>query len=136
LFRILVTWSAIEQYVKVTKMTPKELDDLLTSAQHRDCLGAIRKADEGGRFFVAVGDRTTDKRLAREVAACIDGRRDSVVPVVKAVRHAFAHGDLAPGANSAKPGVAQKVAAVACPLLLTAVNKDFTRRVLEVAKGG
>jgi hypothetical protein len=127
LFRIFVTWSCLEQYLKV--LGAKDGDALLESGERQACLAAIRAADTGGNFVNGVCDRTRDLKLVRVVKLCINGTEDRIVPVVRAVRHSFAHGDLAPGANRAKPGVAQAMAKSVCPILLEAIDRDFTRRV-------
>ncbi|MGA2381910.1 MAG: hypothetical protein ABSG61_00590 [Gemmatimonadales bacterium] len=131
LFHILVTWSVVEQYMKITHMTESQVEHLLLRDQQRECLAAIRAADTGANFFNAVADRTRDRLLASKVNACVGGTCDEVLPLVKAVRHAFAHGDLAPGANSARPGVSQKLARTVCTLLLSAIDADFTLRIRE-----
>ena len=129
LFRILLTCSAVEQYQKITALGWPQTEELLSFAQRQECLAAVRKADREGKFFAAVQERTARRGLATTVQECISGHRNEVTPLIRAVRHAFAHGDLAPGANSAAPGVAQKLAKTACPLLLNAIEADFERRI-------
>lgn len=131
LFRHLVTCSAAEQYSKILgrKGNLAFLDDLVSLETRSACIGAFVSADPGRLFFRAVCDRITDQSLASSVDAALDGESRQLSPLVRAVRHAFAHGDLAPGANGAKPGVAQKFAATICPVILQALDADFTRRV-------
>ena len=128
LFRILLAFSAAEQYKTITKLSWPQLEALLSPVSRDKCLGEVRKVDVKGRFFDAVCTRTTDHKLSDVVRGCIAGNRKELLPLIRAVRHAFAHGDLAPGANSAAPGVAQKFAKLACPLLLASIELDFNSR--------
>lgn len=128
LFRILLVFSAAEQYQTITKLDWSRLETLLLPVERDECLDELRRVDANGRFFDAVCTRTTDSKLSDVVRECIAGTRKELLPVVRAVRHAFAHGDLAPGANSAAPGVAQKLARLACPLILKSIELDFYSR--------
>ena len=130
LFRILLTCSAVEQYMTISALQWHQIEALLPDDRRLACLTAVRGVDREGRFFAAVRQRTRHQELARTIEECMNGQRNEVLPIVRAVRHGFAHGDLAPGANAAAPGVAQKLARFACPLLLGAIEQDFKRRVL------
>lgn len=136
LFRHLITCSAAEQYAKILgdkKPTLLvSLDKVMSHDVRLECIKAAITADPDGRFFEAVRDRIADPGLAIKVEASLEGRSDQISPLVRAVRHAFAHGDLAPGANSAKPGVAQKFTNVVCPAILDALDADFTVKVGSV----
>lgn len=129
LFRIVVTWSAFEQYLKVTGITYADAEDLFTETERQHCRRRIIEADREGKFFQAVSERTTGSRLRQALTDCVAGQVDHIVPFLQSVRHSFVHGDLAPGANGAYPGVAQKLAKEACPLVLKAIERDFDRRV-------
>ena len=90
---------------------------------------SVLNADVDLKFFGAVHDRTTNKNVKEALSACMLRQVDHVIPLMQATRHVFIHGDLAPGANSARPGVAQKLAKVGCPLFLKSIQRDFDARV-------
>ena len=55
LFRIVVTWSVVEQYRKITGL--EDIDGLISESDRRRCIQTVARADPGGTFFVAVCER-------------------------------------------------------------------------------
>ncbi len=131
LFRHLVTCSAAEQYSKILGMKGDltYLDAIIALEVKQQCIRNAITADKGGMFFLAVRERITDAKLVAAVTRVLDGKSDLLSPLVRAVRHAFAHGDLAPGAKGAKPGVAQKFTSCVSPAILDSIDVHFTERV-------
>lgn len=131
LFRHLMTCSAAEQYSKILgkKGDLTYLDAIISREVRQRCIDTALTADRGGMFFLAVRERITDPKLVVAVATVVEGKSDLLSPLIRAVRHAFAHGDLAPGAKGAKPGVAQKFTLDISPAMLDAIDADFTARV-------
>lgn len=131
LFRHLITCSAAEQYSKILGMKGDLtfLDALIALEVRKECIDTAITADKGDMFFLAVRERITDPKLVLAVEKIVDGKSDLLSPLIRAVRHAFAHGDLAPGAKGAKPGVAQKFTSCVSPAILDALDRNFTERV-------
>ena len=131
LFRHLMTCSAAEQYSKILgkKGDLTYLDAIISREVRQRCIDTALTADRGGDAFLAVRERITDPKLVVAVATVVEGKSDLLSPLIRAVRHAFAHGDLAPGAKGAKPGVAQKFTLDISPAMLDAIDADFTARV-------
>lgn len=131
LLRILLTCSAAEQYAKITQSAKdlSALEKMISNEDRENCIKQITEFDADSLFFTAVCERTKDPRLADAVRKSLSGELRSLMPLVRSIRHAFAHGDLAPGANGARPGVAQKFAKLVCPVMMEAMDSDFSQRV-------
>ena len=131
LLRVFVTWSAVEQYLTVTNQKKRE-DELLDPDENSRLVDRIRNIDAQGVLFCAVASRTTGRNLRCDVESYLNGDSVSVFVLVRALRNVFVHGDLAPGSNSASPGIAHRIADAICPAILAAIYRDFSSRVEDV----
>ncbi len=128
--RAFLIYSAVEKYAKLSGDSPETLlDTAAGTAVFNKCFD--RELAWEGLHLIRT--RTTGARVRAELQLILDRKSTSVSAVLKAWRHAFVHGDLAPGASDQKPGVldalARRAKATILPYALLRLDEDLTQRV-------
>jgi hypothetical protein len=128
--RAFLIYSAVEKYTKLSGASSKSLLDTAAGSEVFNRCFDRQLAWDGLRL---IRSRTTGERVRSSLDQILQGQSTSVSAVLQAWRHAFVHGDLAPGASAEKRGVldslARRAKATILPYALRRLDEDLTQRV-------
>lgn len=128
LFKILLTWSAFERFLKITGKSQSACTALLAPYDPDAAIEKIRAIDKGGKFYLFLAGEV-NARHQQELLKYFQGKPFNVTYLASAVRHIFAHGSLTAHANKTNPGTIKQIANVLRDFLLLVLDAEFTKHV-------
>lgn len=129
LFKLLMTWSAFEFFLKSVRIDKRNAGQLLGEPERSALMVSIRAADPNCRILQFVRERTANRSFCRELDLCIANQPFDPLCIVPSIRHLFAHGELA---SSSGAGEGQRMSALCGVLtegIFLAIDREFERRV-------
>lgn len=140
LVRLLLTWSAFEYLLLSIGVPKKSASSLLSPEEHQAIISELRSFGGHGSLFNAV-KVCVERRYRSEIEKFLGGQPCDALMLAAAIRHAFAHGHLAPSAGGTDADVTNKVCVVLSKYLFRLMDTEFSRRIESgggalVASGG
>jgi hypothetical protein len=128
LFRLFLTWSAFEQYLKALQWKQADCTRLITRYVTSDVIAQIRTIDSQNRFYHLVISKANKDHVV-ELEKYLRKKPFNPSYLASSVRHVFAHGMLTPNANRATPDAVTQICDILSKAHLSATGDDFRRRV-------
>jgi hypothetical protein len=128
LFKILLTWSAFETYLKISGQSQSGCNALVASYDPEAAVEKIRAIDKGGKFYLFLAGQVNPKHQ-QELLKYFQEKPFNITYLASAVRHIFAHGSLTAHSNQTNPGTIKQIANVLRDFLLFVVDSEFTKHV-------
>ena len=133
LCRVLLTWSAFEQFMTAIGVEQRDLATLLAKYDTVKLQHDIRVIDTEDRFYQFVHARVNATHQG-ELSNYFNADPCNITYLASAIRHIFAHRSLTPNANQVDPcvvtGVCNKLSAV----LLYIMDTEFSARITAFVK--
>ena len=129
LFRTLLVWSMLEQYLMVTGVRQEDFQWFLDL--HHLRREARRIIEVANRDYFRFIHSQVSFRHKKALTDCFSGRSDNLSFLASSIRHIFAHGVLTPNARGVEPSEVIRVCDAISDFLLRLVDADFERRVSE-----
>lgn len=126
LCRVLFTWSAFEQFLKLLGKGQADSGPLLDRYNIRAALSRIRGMDRGDSFFKFIHKRV-NLRHKQELENYFNDDPCNFTYLASAIRHAFAHGSLTPNAEQVPPETVVEICDYLCTGLVKVMDDEFSR---------
>lgn len=133
LCRVMFTWSAFEQFMKVIDTKQLNLSQLLAKHNTSTLQQQIRLLDVDDRLYKFIYDRVNPRHKA-ELDNYFNTDPCNVTYLASAIRHLFAHGTLTPNANQVEPRVVVEVCELLSCELIKIMDIEFSERIVNFLK--
>jgi len=124
LTRVLLTWSAFEQFQHALVLAPNQLGPIMAHYGSANLQKEIRKLDVGDRFYGFIYNRVNPAHKA-ELDNYFKADPCNVAYLASSIRHIFAHGNLTPNAAQAEPAVVVEICNRLSEFLLNVMAAEF-----------
>ena len=137
LIRLFLTWSAFEQFCRITglkkgnRLRYKGVDQLLKTYNADDVMERVRGYDKTNSFCDFLIEVTISPGLKTSLRDFRNGNSTSPRILAEAVRHSFSHGELTPHAKGKKPQSIKKISDDLSEFFLAVMNSEFSKKVKE-----
>ena len=128
LCRVLFVYSALEAYIKIMGMEPRDLAGPFQNYGATDVLAKLRVADPGDRFYKFIYDRVNSTHK-KELDSYFKDDPCNVTYLASAIRHIFAHGWLTPSAGGGDATQAVQVCDMLSECILGFLDSSFSEVV-------
>jgi len=131
-FKIFLVYSCFEHFCKISGVKMDEDGDLKTLQQQYEpapTLLAIRGLDQPGYDFFSFVAERLDPRPAARMQSFIQGNSCNVSFIGKAIRHLFAHGNLAATSGQMVIGRRKKLEDLLTKFLFKVMDAEFSSKM-------
>jgi hypothetical protein len=128
LFKILLTWSAFESFLKLIDRRQDACGTLLAPYDPEGRIHRIRGIDHKEKFYLFLSGQVNPTHK-QELVRYFNNRPFNITYLASAVRHIFAHGSLTAHPNHAQPATIKQISNVLCDFLLHVLDSEFTKHV-------
>jgi hypothetical protein len=129
LFRIMLMWSAFEQFLKALGIKQHQSDALVARYSSDPLLRLVRNSDYQARLFTFVRKKAKGKHEERNLDAYLSGASCNPTYLASTLRHIFAHGYLTPNAGGAAPDRVARICTLLYDFHMNVMDAEFRARI-------
>jgi len=130
LMLVFLTHSALELYLRITRLKPVEIELAHQSRQSARLIAEVFDSDDrGGKLFDFLIARLDDPRLKGKLTACREKKCCNVHVLSSAIRHIFVHGHLTASPHHVRPERVHRICQKVSEFLVRFMDDDFYRRM-------
>ncbi len=131
LFRVFLVWSAVEQFLKITKLSIQDMKPVLTPYNPDALADGIKSVKGYTKFLEFVRNRLDAGNHQNQLKAFLDNQACNILYIPAGIRHIFAHGILTPSSGVGSPRAAKALSDLLCEFLFRVMDGEFVRRLKE-----
>lgn len=133
LFRVLLTWSAFEFFLKAIGVSQRDFDASLAAHDTEGWMNHIRATDAGNNFYKFIYERVNSTHKG-ELENYFNADPANVTYLASAIRHLTAHGTLTPNADETDPNIVIEICNILSDALMFIMDNEFSTRMIEFHK--